>query len=230
MSQVIIAADGLDLSQCLSLTSIIGYKVNAIKIHDIYDQHGPIVVQQLLYSGVSRVWVDLKLHDIPKTVKLRARAIAKSGAKIITVHALGEADMMAAAVEGVKDCAEIYAVTILTSLNEQQVLKRFGGTTKEVVFDLAIEAEKAGVHGIVCSPQEVEMLAQAPELKRLKLITPGIRSAGKETHDQKRFDTPTVAIKAGAHYLVVGRQITEAPDPLVALEEIEDEIAKTLTI
>ena len=122
--RIILAADGLSLGQCLDLASEIGNWVYAIKIHSLYDQHGPTVVRGLLDAGANRVWVDAKLYDIPNTVKLRAQAIAESGADILTVHASGEVEMMMAAVEG--GPAEVYAVTVLTSMSEEQAHLTFG--------------------------------------------------------------------------------------------------------
>lgn len=219
----IVAADELGLDQCLDIAFSLGDSTYAIKVHNIYDLHGPEVVKQLKDRGTGRVWVDAKLHDIPNTVKLRAKAIAESGADILTVHASGEIEMMIAAREGAPNM-EIFAVTVLTSLNEEQAHLLHGQPSKAAVLYLARLAKLAGMHGIVCSPKEVSILAKRPELKGLKFVVPGIRSAGKDAGDQQRFDTPTAALKAGATHLVIGRQITQAPDPVAAVRDLEDEI------
>ena len=224
MSKIILAADGLSHSECVLLATQIGNKINAIKIHDLYDRSGAKIVKELQSWSV-KVWVDLKLNDIPETVTLRTKALVENGANIITVHALGEVEMMAKAVEAAKDYAKIYAVTILTSLSEQQIMQRFNQLPEQVVLDLALNANKAGVQGVVCSPKEVAILRSHPDLKNMQLIVPGIRSPGKDAHDQKRVGTPAQAIKDGANFLVIGRQITKAEDPKKALEEIEQEIS-----
>ncbi|OHA91345.1 MAG: orotidine 5'-phosphate decarboxylase [Candidatus Zambryskibacteria bacterium RIFCSPHIGHO2_01_FULL_49_18] len=225
-SRIILAADELTLDQCLDLASKVGDRVHAIKIHNLYDRAGAIAVQQLRDAGARRVWVDAKLHDIPNTVKLRAKAIAESGADILTVHASGEIEMMMAAVEG--GPSEIYAITVLTSLGEEQAHLLFGQPSKAGALYLARLAKLAGVHGVVCSPKEVGILAKRPELQGLKFITPGVRSTGKATDDQKRVDTPAGAIASGATHLVIGRQITQAADPVEALHQIEMEISPTM--
>ncbi len=225
-SRVILAADELDLELCVQLLAKIGHRLAAVKIHNLYDLHGVEAIRQLRRAGGEgiRIWVDAKLHDIPNTVGRRAWALCNNGADIITVHASGEIEMMMEAVVKAKGL-EIYAITVLTSLDEDQTQLIYGNSVKAKVLYFARLAKLAGVHGMVCSPKEVEMLAKRPELKGLKLIVPGIRSAGKDAGDQKRFDTPSAAIKAGATYLVVGRQLTQAPDPILAIDELEAEIA-----
>jgi orotidine-5'-phosphate decarboxylase len=206
------------------LASRVGERVYAIKIHNLFDAHGPEFVKLLHNAGAKRVWVDAKLHDIPNTVRLRARALEWSGAKIITVHASGEIEMMTAAVE--EFSAEVYAITALTSLSEEQVHLLHGQPSKAAVLYLARLAKMAGVAGVVCSPKEVGVLAKRPELKGMKFIVPGVRSIGKDAGDQQRVDTPLNAVKAGATHLVVGRQITQAKDPVEALDALEAELAE----
>ncbi len=221
-SRIILAVDDLELGQCLELVSKVGNQVYAIKIHNLFDQYGPSVVQQLRNAGARRVWVDAKLKDIPHTVKLRAKAIAESGADILTVHASGEIEMMMAAVEA--GPAEIYAVTVLTSLDEEQTSLMHGQPPKAEVLYLARLAKLAGVHGVVCSPEEVRVLAKRPELEGLKFVTPGIRSSGSATDDQKRVGSPWGTIASGSTHLVIGRQITRAPNPMAILREIEEQV------
>lgn len=223
--RVVVAADELSLDQCLELASRIKDRVYAIKVHNVYDEHGPSVVGRLHDAGVTRVWVDYKLKDIPNTVKLRAKAIARSGADILTVHASGEIEMMMAALES---GIQIYGITVLTSLDEEQAHLLTGQPVKAAVLYRARLAKLAGIHAVVCSPNEVDMLAKRPELKGLEFVTPGIRSEGKDKGDQKRIGTPGGALKAGSHRLVIGRQITGAADPVQALEELEQEIDAAL--
>ncbi len=218
---VILAADGLDLPQVLDLVDEIGDRLYAVKIHSLWDRHGPGVVRQLLDAGAPRIWVDLKLHDIPETVRDRAKAVAESGAHLVTVHASGGIEMMMAACESGID---VIAVTVLTSLEEDEVHLLHGHPSKAEVLALTRLARMAGVPSVVCSPREVGILAKRPELKGMNFITPGVRSLGVAVDDQKRVDTPANAIKAGATRLVIGRQITRADSPLAALEPIELEI------
>ncbi|KKU94337.1 MAG: Orotidine 5'-phosphate decarboxylase [Candidatus Jorgensenbacteria bacterium GW2011_GWA1_48_13] len=224
-SRIILAAD-MSLGECLDLTHAIGERVYAVKVHDAYDSNGPTAVKMLREAGAMRVWVDAKLHDIPNTVKRRANAIADSGAQILTVHASGGIEMMQAAVGEFP--FEVYAITVLTSLTEEEVHLAYGQPSKAAVLYLARLAKLAGVAGIVCSPKEVGILAKRPELKGMKFVVPGIRSAGKDKGDQERVDTPAAALKDGADYLVVGRQITQASDPVAALIELEAEISAAL--
>lgn len=221
---VVLAADKLSLDQCLMLVGQVGSRVHAIKVHDVYDQYGPSVVSTLKRAGAQRVWVDAKLHDIPNTVQARAKAIANSGADILSIHASGEIEMMMAAREGAPSM-EIFGITVLTSLIEEQAHLLHGQPAKAAALYLARLAKLAGITGVVCSPKEVGLLGKRPELVGLKLVVPGIRSAGQDSGDQQRFDTPANAMKAGATHLVIGRQIIDATDPQAALDMIEAEIA-----
>ena len=222
--RIILAADELTADACVLLAHRIGDRVDAIKIHNAYDYAGRALVKDLHARG-ARVWIDYKLHDIPNTVRLRAQALADAGADIITVHASGGIEMMQAALES---GIEVYAITVLTSLSEEETHLLHGQPSKAAVLNLARQAKMAGVHGVVCSPKEVGILSKRPELQGLKFITPGIRSAGQNADDQKRVDTPAAALKAGAHRLVIGRQITQSQDMGTALAELEVEIATAL--
>ena len=227
-SRIILALDELDFSQCLDLVSMVGDRVYAVKIHSLVDKYGQEIIHELRFFGAQRVWVDAKLHDTPNTVKLRAKAITtESGADIISVHASGGIEMMKAAVEA--GPAEIYAITALTSLSEKKVRELFGRSSKRIAVYLAGLAKFAGVHGVVCSPKEVRVLAKRPELQGMKFITPGVRSIGEAVHDQRRVCTPAEAIASGSTHIVVGRQITQAKDPVEALQQIEEEIYQTTT-
>src|SRR5262249_24587683 len=137
--------------------------------------------------------------------------------------------MMRAAREGAPN-AELYAVTVLTSLSEELVTTVYNRSVKEEVLTLAKLAKEAQMNGVVCSPQEVSMLSKRPELNGLKFITPGVRSIGFDTHDQKRVATPIEALRDGATHLVIGRQITKAADPFLALQALENEITASPAI
>lgn len=222
--RIVLAADDLTLEQLLPLLKRIGHRLYAVKIHNLYDEYGPIVVTWLKNFD-TKVWVDAKLHDIPKTVGLRAAAFKKAGADILTVHASGGVEMMCAAKE--HGPAEIFGITVLTSLNHPDVLSIYNREIEDQVCELANKIRRAKLHGLVCSPQELVSLSML-QLDQ-KFVTPGIRSAGKDAHDQKRIATPGQAVLNGSNLLVVGRQLTEAKDPVLALEEIEREIEEALS-
>lgn len=179
-----------------------------------------------------RYFVDAKLHDIPRTVAAATRALLRPGTHIINVHALGGDEMMRAAVEAAQDRAGelglraplIFAVTVLTS-HDAAELRELGlqGGTGENVTRLAALARDAGCAGVVCSAHEVRDLKGFFGVDFLAL-TPGIRPSGTAHGDQKRVMTPAMAAQAGADYLVVGRPITEAPDPAAAARAILDEM------
>jgi orotidine-5'-phosphate decarboxylase len=222
---IVLATDDLSIDAMLELVQAIGPRVYAVKIHEAYDAIGPGIVLQLKQAGARRVWMDAKLHDIPNTVRLRSKAYAEAEIDIISVHASGGVEMMRKAKEGAPQ-AEIYAITVLTSLSPDEAQRIYGRTVEEEVRALAHLAKEAGVHGVVCSPQEVGMLKSDPALAGLKFVIPGTRSVGAEIHDQKRVTTPREAVDAGASLLVVGRQITTAGNPREALDALELELTR----
>ena len=186
-------------------------------------RRGPGTVAALVRTG-RPVFADVKLHDIPNTVRMAAEQIASLGARWITVHASGGRSMMEAAVEGANRGARgrqvgILAVTLLTSLDgATSAAVGFSGSPGRQVARLAKLASAAGVEGVVCSVKELGDVHQvAPDLLR---VTPGIRPAGVGTDDQARVATPIEAIERGADYLVIGRAITRAGDPAEAAAEI----------
>lgn len=221
-SRIILAADELTLEQTLALVRVAGKRFRAVKGHAVFDEHGRSAIKTMKEAGAQLVWDDVKLHDTPNTVGLRAEKCKNSGADIMTVHASGGIEMMMAAVQ--KGPATILAITILTSIPEEELTEPL----KARVLYLARMAKLAGVHGIVCSAQEVGMLSKRPELNGLEFVVPGIRSAGKDAGDQKRIGTPGATIKAGATRLVIGRQLTDSKDPVAELDRIEAEIAAAL--
>jgi orotidine-5'-phosphate decarboxylase len=223
--RVILAADELNRDSLLELLGQIGSRIYAVKIHDMYDLYGPQIVAELRGAGVRRIWVDVKIHDIPNTAKLRGRALALSGCDMITVHASGTVKMMMAAQEGF-GVGKVYGITALTSLDDKDTQDYYHAeNAAELVNRLAPKVKEAAIAGLVCSPKELSMLRAQPQYAHLELVVPGIRSTGVEVNDQKRVDTPGNAIKAGATYLVIGRQLTQAKDPVAALEALEAELA-----
>jgi orotidine-5'-phosphate decarboxylase len=176
-----------------------------------------------LIAAGKQMFLDLKLHDIGNTVAKGVESVAQMGAKFITVHAYPQT--MKSAVEGARGSSlEILAVTVLTSFDDAD-LKEAGYRTNvaELAALRAQQARDLGVHGLVCSPEEVANLRRITG-QGMALVTPGIRPVGSAAGDQKRFTTPAKAIAGGADYLVVGRPIVDAPDPKAAADAIVAEI------
>lgn len=188
---------------------------------------GPEVVKEVIAGG-GKVMLDLKLHDIPNTVRKAAKNASLLGAELLTVHASGGSTMLKAAVEGVKEAGsktKVLAVTVLTSIDEETLNNELG-VSKSVldqVKSLAMLAKESGVDGVVCSPKEIAAIRECCGPDFL-IVTPGIRPKGSAVGDQKRIKTPGEAINDGANYIVVGRPITEANDPAGAMEAILKEI------
>ncbi len=231
---IILSCDNMLVSQALRLAKTFsgmpGYW--GIKGNDLIDElltHDNPREAIGQFKSHGGFMVDMKLHDIPNTVKNRARKLIQF-ANIITVHALGGEAMIRAAVEGAVSGGgtggNIAGVTILTSHDEQSLEKigiRIEHGIGGRVLELAQQTAGAGAGGIVCSPKEL------PLLKKLNLmkIVPGIRMPGKDTQDQKRVDSPGKTIAAGADLLVVGRPIIEASNPVAAFNEMIEDIRST---
>ncbi|MBV9449694.1 MAG: orotidine-5'-phosphate decarboxylase [Streptosporangiaceae bacterium] len=217
---VAVALDAPDLETAARWAALVTPHVSTVKIGlELYLRYGPQVVATVRgASGVS-VFLDLKLHDIPATVAGASRAVARLRPDVLTVHAAGGPDVIRAAVEAAPGTM-VAAVTVLTSLNDE-ALSRVGmsGPVPEAVIRLSTLAVEAGARGLVCSPREVAAVRSAvgPDVT---LITPGVRPAGTESHDQARVATPEEALRAGADLLVIGRPITAAPDPGAAAAAI----------
>jgi len=201
---------------------------------ELFTAEGPLLARYLVAAG-EKVFLDLKFHDIPNTVRAAAREAALAGVSMLNVHALGGEKMMEAAREGARaaerKCSQtarplVLAVTLLTSL-ERPDLQDLGlaGAPEEVVVRLARLARQAGLDGVVASAREIAAVRAACG-PRFVIVTPGIRPASAAAHDQVRIATPGHAIQAGADYLVVGRPITEAPDPVAAADAIVGEMER----
>jgi orotidine-5'-phosphate decarboxylase len=197
---------------------------------ELFTAEGPVTARYLITTG-HKVFLDLKFHDIPNTVRAAAREAAELGVSLVNVHASGGRKMMEAALEGVRSAVQpqpagtkVLAVTILTSLEAQDLAEMgISGTPMEAVVRLARLAQTAGLDGVVASAREISAIRQACGPDFL-IVTPGIRPASSATNDQARIATPASAIAAGANYLVVGRPITSAPDPVAAADAIVAEM------
>jgi len=229
--RLIVALDFPTAESALNLADRLGEQCQWFKVGlELYIAAGPAIIEKLVSRGHS-VFLDLKLYDIPNTVASAVRATASLGAGMLTVHASGGPAMLSAAREAASVLAtppELLAVTVLTSMDHEQ-LKATGMncTPQEQVARLAQMGIDAGYRGFVCSPLEVAAL-RALTGENGVLVTPGIRPSSAEQGDQKRVATPSHALGVGASYLVVGRPITQAPDPSVAAEAILLEIAEAL--
>jgi orotidine-5'-phosphate decarboxylase len=199
---------------------------------ELYIAAGPAIVERLAARGHS-VFLDLKLHDIPNTVASAVRSTASLGAGMLTVHAAGGPAMLAAARDAAAALAsppELLAVTVLTSMNQSQLSATgVDRSPQDQVALLAKMGWESGIRGFVCSPQEAAALRALTGPEGI-LVTPGIRPSGSDIGDQQRIATPTLALQQGASYLVVGRPITQAPDPALAAEAVLLEIAEALAI
>jgi len=226
-SRIIIALDYPDAEAANALLAQLDPARCRVKVgKELFTTAGPAFVSKLVAQGFD-VFLDLKFHDIPNTVAKACQAVAGLGVWMLNVHALGGGRMLAAAREAVDNSDHrplLIAVTILTSMGPAE-LEQIGltGDANEHVRRLALLAQEAGIDGVVCSPLEVAMLRQHID-PSFKLVTPGIRPRGADAGDQTRIMTPAEAITAGSDYLVIGRPITQQPDPMAALAAIEEEI------
>jgi orotidine-5'-phosphate decarboxylase len=223
---LIIALDVETGAQALSLTETIGDAADFYKVGmELYAAEGPSVVEALVARG-KRVFLDLKYYDIPETVERAVRRVAAGGATLLTVHAIKP--VMEAAVRGAAGSAlGILAVTVLTSMDDADLEEAgFAMGVTSLVEHRVRQAREVGVRGVVCSPLEVARVRRIAG-PQLTLVTPGVRSAGADTGDQKRVATPASAMAAGSSYLVIGRQVTRAADPRGEALRILEEIAAT---
>ncbi|HZE12384.1 MAG TPA: orotidine-5'-phosphate decarboxylase [Chthoniobacterales bacterium] len=222
--KIIVALDVPSAEEGLSLVSLLAGAVGFFKIGlQSYTAEGPALVQRV--SAASNVFLDLKLHDIPNTVAKAVEAADRLGVKILTLHLSGGGEMIRAAVRARKSDMLLLGVTVLTSSTDE-TLREIGVSenASEQVLRLARLGVANGIDGVVASPHEARLL-RAEFGDKIKIVTPGIRPAGSEANDQKRFTTPRHAIEEGADYLVVGRPITAAPDPLAAVNRIVAELS-----
>lgn len=230
---LIIALDFDHVDDALNLAEKIGPYAGGFKVGmQLYYSAGKEILRRFKEKNLP-VFVDLKMHDIPNTVAGATRALTRQGASIVNVHAAGgKAMMQAAAVaaraESEKNgmvCPLVVAVTVLTSIDQEVFRQEMGhtGAIQDRVAAWAVMAKEAGLDGVVASPLEISAIRKAcgPDFV---IITPGIRPAGSAANDQKRTLTPAEALKLGATYLVVGRPVTAAHDPLEAVKAILAEI------
>jgi orotidine-5'-phosphate decarboxylase len=223
---IAVALDAPNLEVASRWAGLVTPHVSTVKIGlELYLWYGPEVVASIRGASGVQVFLDLKLHDIPATVASAARAVARLRPRFLTVHAAGGPAMIRAAVEAAGG-TPIAAVTALTSLHAED-LDAIGvaGTTADWVLRLAALAVDAGATALVCSPREVAAV-RAEVGPDITLVTPGVRPAGTDAHDQARVATPEEALREGADLLVIGRAITGAPDPGAAAAAIAASLRK----
>ncbi len=226
MAEVIVALDFGSADEAMSMVDLLGPEGGFYKVGiELYTRAGPEIVRSLTRAG-QRVFLDLKLHDIPNTVMGGVGAAADLGVELLTVHCAGGRAMLEAASEAAAGRLDVVGVTLLTSLATEDleaVWGRTGADTGEEVLRLGALARDAGLSGVVASGAEVARLKS--ELGAdFKVVTPGIRPAGSDIDDQARVVTPGAAAAAGSDYLVVGRPVTRAEDPAAALRAIRGEV------
>lgn len=222
---IIVALDVETAAAARSLVSRIGEAVRFYKVGlELFTSAGPDIVRELVAAG-NDVFVDLKMHDIGETVRRASAQVARLGARFLTVHSNPQA-IRAARLGAEGSQLKIIAVTVLTSFDQAdlEAMGYRGWSIPALVDEFVARGVEAGADGFVCSPLEaarVRSIAGAGAT----LITPGVRSAGASKGDQKRVSTPAEALRAGSNYLVVGREITRAPDPAAAARLILDDLA-----
>ena len=214
---IIVAVDEINLNKAHELIDNLDPKKCMLKIGSVsFNSIGKEIIYYAADHGF-KIFLDLKLHDIPNTVKKSIQGLASLPIEMLTIHTSGGKDMMTAAMEAVSGTGiKVFGVTVLTSLNDKDTAVIFKRTSSEQVEAMLDEAESVGIDGVVCSPYELEFVSKRESLLS---ITPGIRLKNSND-DQKRVMTPKEAINLGADFLVIGRPITEAENIGEALDEI----------
>jgi orotidine-5'-phosphate decarboxylase len=222
--RLIVALDVPTQTEALNVVRDLSPEVDFFKIGlQLYTAAGPEIVRAVLATG-AKVFLDLKLHDIPNTVARAVDSAVQLGVQMLTIHLSGGPEMIRAAVAARKNNLSILGVTVLTSATEE-TLREIGVSDKidNYVLRLAKVGVAVGIDGLVASPREVKML-RAQFGAKIKLVVPGIRPSWAEADDQKRFMTPHQALDAGADYLVIGRPIIAHPRPRKAVTKILNEV------
>jgi orotidine-5'-phosphate decarboxylase len=219
--KLILALDVDSAADALALVRRLKPQLGLFKVGlQLFTREGPAFIRALRAEGVD-LFLDMKFHDIPQTVANAVRAAVALDVRYVTIHAGGGLAMMQAAQAATAGSrTEILAVTVLTSLDDA-ALREIGyeRPTAEQVLHFARLAVKAGVPGLVCSPHEISLIREGLA-EPIKLVTPGVRSGSEAKQDQKRTLTAVEAFRRGANHLVIGRPITQAPDPVVAAQAI----------
>jgi orotidine-5'-phosphate decarboxylase len=223
--KIIVALDVASSKEALALVEQLRDQISFFKVGlQLFTSEGSEVLLAIRATG-SKIFLDLKLHDIPNTVARAVESAAKLGAQMLTIHLCGGEEMIRAAVSAKPRELSLLGVTVLTSADEQ-MLRQIGipDEIENHVLRLAKLGVEKGIDGLVASPHEAKML-RAQFGTKIKLVVPGVRPTWSEAADQKRVMTPREALDAGADYLVIGRPITAQPDPREAVEKILAEVS-----
>ncbi len=230
MAELIVALDVNNRQEAVEKVQAIGDSVGFYKIGlELFTAEGPDVVKAVKDLG-KRIFLDLKFHDIPRTVERAVKSGAKLGVDLMTIHSVGGKAMIKAAADAAAEFGangpKILTVTVLTSLDQTDLadVGIVNRTPADQVLEMAKFATENGAHGLVCSPKEVGTLSKMLKTGTL-FITPGVRPQGAAVGDQKRVATPAEAVRDGATHLVVGRPILAADDPIAAAKAIRAEMA-----
>ena len=223
--KIIVALDSNNFSEIEKLVKSLKKEVYAFKIGYQFFFNFGLIGYKKIYSICPKIFLDLKLHDIPNTVKNGLEALNKIKPILTTIHISGGDEMMKSSVKD-KRFTKILGVSILTSIDSKQTKKFYNQKNVSIlVKKFAKFAKKNGLDGVVCSPKEIKVIRKATG-KNFIIVTPGIRLKNKiESDDQKRIETPEKAIEMGANYLVIGRPITKSKNPLKTLKEINDTLS-----
>ena len=226
-ARAIVALDAPSLATALLLADALGPACDFYKVgSELFTVGGPSAVAALRERGCD-VFLDLKFHDIPNTVRGAVRSASRTGAALVTVHASGGGDMLRAAVDEAGERCGVLAVTVLTSLDARSLSEAWGrpvAGVRDEVLRLAALARSAGAHGIVCAASEAAAV-RAAHGEALRLLVPGIRLEGDVAQDQARTATPAEAVAAGASYVVLGRSVTAAADPRAVMHRVQEMIS-----
>ena len=223
--KIIVALDSNNFSEIEKLVKSLKKEVYAFKIGYQFFFNFGLIGYKKIYSICPKIFLDLKLHDIPNTVKNGLEALNKIKPILTTIHISGGDEMMKSSVRD-KKFTKILGVSILTSIDSKQTKKFYNQKNVSIlVKKFAKFAKKNGLDGVVCSPKEIKVIRKATG-KNFIIVTPGIRLKSKiKSDDQKRVETPEKAIEMGANYLVIGRPITKSKNPLKTLKEINDTLS-----
>jgi len=228
-NSIIVALDVDSAAEARELVARLGGSVNFYKVGmELYAAAGMEFVRELLGQGKD-VFLDMKFYDIGETVRRAVAQVARTGVRFLTIHGSGPV-MRAAAAGRAGSGLKLLAVTVLTSFDEQDLADLgYPCACSELVAMRVRKAVESGIDGLVCSPMEVDAVRRLAG-PQVILVTPGVRSPGASKGDQKRVATPAEAIAGGADYLVIGRQITRAPDPGAEVAKVLEEIAAVKSI
>ncbi|MGJ5032930.1 orotidine-5'-phosphate decarboxylase [Bradyrhizobium sp. HKCCYLRH3059] len=227
--RLIVALDLPSVAEAEAMIARLGDAVTFYKIGMELTYAGGLGLAERLAAEGKHVFMDLKLHDIPNTVERATRQIARLGARFLTVHGFSQS-MKAALAGAAGSSLELLAVTVMTSYDDADLAAAgYAMGVKELVAHRARQAKEIGIHGLILSPEETQLIRPlvGPDMQ---LVTPGIRPAGSDVGDQKRIMTPALAIAGGADRLVVGRPVTGAADPVAAAESIVADIASAVAL